>query len=261
MAWTRYVAIGDSFTEGVGDPSPDGTGWRGWADEVATRLAAQEPGVEYANLAVRGVRLDQIVSHQVPAALTLRPDLVSICAAGNDFLLPRVDPDRLAARAEEGVARIRATGADALLFTGFDPRHMRMMRRRRGRIAVYNELLHGVAERHGALLVDLWAVRALTDPRARVEDRLHLSPGAHRRVAARVGEVLGLPPVGDWRTPWPDEGDRPWRVRRRGDVEFVRRHLAPWTSQRLRGHSPGRGRTAKRPALGPVDADQLRSIR
>lgn len=34
MGWQRYVALGDSFTEGIGDPGPDGrdrgglTGWR-----------------------------------------------------------------------------------------------------------------------------------------------------------------------------------------------------------------------------------------
>lgn len=53
----RYVAIGDSQTEGVGD-GDDRVGLRGWADRLAERLAAANPGLEYANLAVRGRMFD-----------------------------------------------------------------------------------------------------------------------------------------------------------------------------------------------------------
>ena len=42
----RYVAIGDSFTEGVGDEYPDGTP-RGWADRLAEKLAEARYYREY----------------------------------------------------------------------------------------------------------------------------------------------------------------------------------------------------------------------
>src|SRR5690554_5488949 len=87
--WTRYVALGDSFTEGIGDPEPGSPGGhRGWADRVAEVLSAKTDDFAYANLAVRGRLLQQILDEQVEPALALRPDLVSISAGGNDIIRP-----------------------------------------------------------------------------------------------------------------------------------------------------------------------------
>src|SRR5690242_117593 len=107
---TVYVAIGDSFTEGLGDPRPDGT-QRGWADRVAAGL-----GGPYANLAVRGRRLDEIITGQVDAALALRPGLVSLTSGGNDALRPGFDVEAVMARFEGAVARLAGSGAAVLLF-------------------------------------------------------------------------------------------------------------------------------------------------
>ena len=91
----RYVAIGDSFTEGVGDPDPERpNGLRGWADRVAEVLAAATPDFGYANLAVRGRKLPAILAEQVEPAVALSPDLVTIHGGGNDVLRPRVDLDQ-----------------------------------------------------------------------------------------------------------------------------------------------------------------------
>lgn len=93
--WSRYVAIGDSFTEGIGDPEPASPGGhRGWADRVAEVLASQAPDFAYANLAVRGRLLQQILDEQVDAALDLHPDLITISAGGNDIIRPGTDPTR-----------------------------------------------------------------------------------------------------------------------------------------------------------------------
>ena len=144
-----YVAMGDSFTEGLDDLTPDGR-VRGWADRVAERLALDHPGFEYANLAVRGKVLDQIVADQVPVAERLRPDLITFCAGGNDIIGFACDTDDLAARFDAALGRLVATGAEVLIFTGFDLRRMHpFIRRLRGRIAVYNESMRASAERHG----------------------------------------------------------------------------------------------------------------
>jgi lysophospholipase L1-like esterase len=75
-----FVALGDSFTEGLNDPGPDG-GFLGWADRVAAALAQQLPGFRYANLAVRGKLLGQVVDGQVPRAAEMAPGLRGIADA------------------------------------------------------------------------------------------------------------------------------------------------------------------------------------
>src|SRR5690606_2565066 len=97
--WTRYVALGDSFTEGIGDPEPGSPGGnRGWADRVAETLSQGTETFSYANLAIRGRLLQQIVDEQVEPAIALKPDLISLSAGGNDIIRPSTDPDEVAAR-------------------------------------------------------------------------------------------------------------------------------------------------------------------
>ncbi len=118
--WGRYVAVGDSLSEGLDDRAADGS-YRGWADRLAELLAdeayAQGRPFEYGNLAVRGRLMADIATRQVDDALALQPDLVSIWGGGNDCLRPRADIDGVSALLDEAVARIRATGADVLMST------------------------------------------------------------------------------------------------------------------------------------------------
>src|SRR5690348_7350428 len=98
-----FAALGDSFTEGVGDPGADGIQCRGWADRFAEQLARCQPGFRYANLAIRGKVAIEVLEEQVPAAIALAPDLVSLAAGGNDLLRPRSDPDEIATTFEAAV--------------------------------------------------------------------------------------------------------------------------------------------------------------
>ncbi|HEX5300670.1 MAG TPA: SGNH/GDSL hydrolase family protein [Streptosporangiaceae bacterium] len=269
-----FVAIGDSFTEGLEDQAPGG-GWRGWADMVAAALAAQRPGFRYANLAIRGKRLGQVAAEQVPRAVEMAPDLVSLAAGGNDIL--RGDGvDTLAADFEPAVAKLQAAGCRVLIFTGFDPRMFPVIRLLRGRIAAYNMHLRGIADDYGCDLVDLWSMRALKDPRAWSPDRLHLTTHGHRQVALRTCEVLRIPPAGDWAPPpsalapvtpaprvsaagvpatrIPEARARraEWLVARRQDARWAREYATPWLRRRLTGASSGDGLSPKRPDLLPV---------
>src|ERR1700749_82602 len=155
-----FVAIGDSFTEGLDDAVPGG-GFRGWADRLAGLLAAEYPGLRYANLAVRGKLLRQIVAEQVPAAAAMSPGLVSIAGGGNDILRRGADPDVLAELFDSAVARLRVTGCQVLMFTGFDPVAVPVLKLLRGRIAAYNMHLRSIADERGCYLVDLWSMRFL----------------------------------------------------------------------------------------------------
>jgi lysophospholipase L1-like esterase len=252
-----FVAIGDSFTEGLNDAAAGG-GFRGWADRLAGLLAVEYPGLRYANLAIRGKLLRQIVAEQVPAAAALSPGLASIAGGGNDLLRPGADPDTLAELLDVAVARLQGSGARVLMFTGFDPATVPVIRLLRGRIAAYNMHLRAIADARGCYLVDLWSMRFLRSPSAWSPDRLHLAGQSHRRIALRACEVLGIPVTEDWRDPL--DADRPlapvpamaraaWVAARREDARWAREYLAPWVNRRLRGASSGDGRTAKRPAL------------
>jgi lysophospholipase L1-like esterase len=252
-----FVAIGDSFTEGLNDFAPGG-GFRGWADLVAGALAAQRPGARYANLAIRGKLLSQVVAEQVPRAVGLAPDLVSLAAGGND-ILRGADVDELAATFEPAVAKLQAAGARVLIFTGFDPRMFPVIRLLRGRIAAYNMHLRGIADSCGCDLVDLWSMRVLKDVRAWSPDRLHLTTEGHRQVARRACEVLGIPAEPGWRpppAPLPSvrPGRSPWLVARRQDARWAREYAGPWVRRRLGGTSLGDGVPPKRPDLLPVQA-------
>jgi lysophospholipase L1-like esterase len=247
-----FVALGDSFTEGVGDPYPDGS-LQGWADRFARQLSAASPGLRYANLAIRGKLLRQVIAEQVPVAAGLAPELASLAAGGNDLMRRRADPDQLAASFEQAVVALREAGCQVLMFTGFDPSRIPLLRQLRAKAAAYNERLRAIADRHDCLHVDLWSMTVLGDSREWCPDRLHLAADGHRRVALRVCEVTGLPVQEDWRQPLPPEARQPgWLSARREDVRWAREYAGPWVQRRLRGVSSGDGMTAKRPDLQPL---------
>lgn len=245
-----FLALGDSFTEGVGDPYPDGS-VQGWADRFARHAAAVSPGLRYANLAIRGKIVSEVVAEQVPVAVDLVPDLVSFAAGGNDLLRPRADPDALAEEFDAAVATLRAAGCPVMLFTGFDP-GFPVIRLIRGKAAIFNGHVREIARRRGCLHVDLWTMRVLGDVRCWSPDRLHMSAEGHRRVALRAAEVAGIPVEQDWREPLPPMAAPAWLAARRQDLAWARGYAAPWLSRRLRGVSSGDGLDPKRPELLPL---------
>ncbi|MBB6121567.1 SGNH/GDSL hydrolase family protein [Nocardiopsis algeriensis] len=252
-----YVALGDSFTEGMSDPYPDSDTvpngrYRGWADRLAEHLADHVAEVRYANLAVRGKLVGQIVDEQLPRAVELAPDLVTLCAGGNDIIRPGSDPDAVASVFEGAVRELSRTGAHVVVFTGFDTNWQPVMRHMRGKIATYNMNVRAVADTYGCDVVDLWSMRILDDQRAWSWDRLHLSSEGHRRMALRVAEVLGVPVEGDWNEPWPPVAARPWRAARQDDLYWAREFLVPWIGRRLTGRSSGDNVRPKRPVLEPL---------
>lgn len=248
--WTRYVAMGDSFTEGLGDPEPSSPGgYRGWADRVAEELGRTQPDFAYANLAVRGRLLQQIVDQQLAPCLALKPDLVTLSAGGNDLLRPGGDPDALAEKLDS-VVQILSMGATVVLFNGPDTGSS-VLGRIRSKVAIFNENLRTVAARHDAVIADMWSLRQLSDPQMWDEDRLHFSPLGHHTIAAMVLDTLNvdhtLEPLQPKTVP-----ARTWREARTGDLVWAREYFVPWVLRRLRHQSSGDGVTAKRPTPGPV---------
>ena len=249
-----YVALGDSFTEGIDDPRGDGT-YRGWADLVALRLAEESDGFRYANLAVRGRLLEPVIEEQLPLAVRMQPDLVSFSAGGNDALRRRFDPELVEQAYDGAIARLRTTGSAVVVFTPADVTQLLPARRyQMPRIEVMIDVVRRTANQHGAMLVDLWTDDALRDRRMWSIDRLHLSTAGHQRVAAHVLDALGVPAEPAWLAAPPAALPATWVRARADDLRWARLHLAPWIGRRLRGRSSGDNVTAKRPALDALAA-------
>lgn len=253
-AWSRYVAIGDSFTEGMSDPDPQTPdAYIGWADRLAALLSAHADDFGYANLAVRGRKLADVAGPQLDAALALEPDLVSIVGGGNDILRPKADIDALAAQLDAAVAAIRATGADVLMATPTDPAGAPIIGRTRGRVGVYIAHIWSIAQRHGCYVLNQWSCDFLKDWRMWAEDRIHMTPEGHRRIALTAYVALGHEAgEADWRAPLPPQV-RPGRVEMmRGHAQWAVEYAGPWVQRRLQGRSSGDSISAKRPALAPL---------
>ncbi|MBP3044038.1 SGNH/GDSL hydrolase family protein [Arthrobacter jiangjiafuii] len=254
--WHRYVALGDSFTEGIGDPSPESPGGhRGWADRVAEELARDRDDFAYANLAIRGRLLNQILEEQLEPAIELRPDLVTICAGGNDVIRPGGDPDRLAEKMDGAVARLAESGATVVLFTGPDLGTTPVLGSVRGRVAIYNENLRTIAARHDIVMADMWALRELSNREMWAPDRLHFSPLGHHTIAAMVLETLGVEHTLEPLEPKPLPAKN-WRTARTEDLTWARDYFVPWVVRRVRHRSSGDGIAAKRPVAGPLFGGQ-----
>ncbi len=252
MSFQRYVAIGDSFTEGVGDIDPTRpNGCRGWADRIAEVFALQSPDFGYANLAIRGRKLPAIITEQVGPAIELAPDLVTIHGGGNDVLRPKVDLDGLAATYDDAIGRLTATGARVVMFTIADPGLNPVMRLIRGRTAIFNEWVREIAEKHNSTVVDMWRMRGWKVAEVMDTDRLHLNAVGHQAIAIAVLDRLGIPHHLE-QLAVPTVPVLPRRAQRQADLEWARAHLAPWVGRRITGRSSGDGVEPKRPGLSPI---------
>lgn len=250
--WRRFVALGDSFTEGIGDPDAGSPGGhRGWADRVAEVLSQQVDDFAYANLAVRGKLISQIAAGQIDAALALKPDLIAFSAGGNDVIRPGTDPDEISLQFEDAVVRLSRDGATLLVFTGIDTDFSPVFRPFRGKIAIYNENIRAIADRYDCIVADQWALKEVQDARFFDPDRLHYNALGHHEVARMVLRALNVP--NDLQPMQPDPLPlRTWRAARTQDFVWARTHFVPWVLRRVRHESSGDLITAKRPDPTPV---------
>ncbi|MEX2180684.1 MAG: SGNH/GDSL hydrolase family protein [Gemmatimonadaceae bacterium] len=253
MPYQRYVAIGDSSTEGLDDPAGDGR-FRGWADRLATHVARAQGGLLYANLAVRGRRTREILEQQLEPALAMRPDLATLFSGTNDVIRSGFDPGRVAADIEVMQRALRGAGATVLTFTLPDLADViPLAARARARVEALNAALRDVSARTGVTLVDLAKHPVARDGRLWSDDRLHANSEGHTRIAAALAHALGLPGFdGAWAAPLPERARPSVGDRAAAELRWVRRYLLPWVWRHARGRSSGDGISAKRPQLTPV---------
>lgn len=261
--WDSFVAIGDSFTEGMTDALEDGSDdplYVGWADRLAMelsrrRIAANLAPLKYANLAVRGKLIGQVNREQLDAAIAMKPALMSIIAGGNDMIRPGSSADKVAALLEEMVVKVRSQGIEVLLCAHYAPRHSPVLGLARPTVAIFNSNLWSIARRHGCYVMDQWGLRSLNDTSILAPDRLHLTGEGHQIMMNAALEALGQPVVdADYQAPAPVGKDR---FAASENVTWVKDHLWPWVKRHSRGRSSGDGRSPKYPQLVPVTDDFL----
>jgi lysophospholipase L1-like esterase len=248
----RYAAIGDSFTEGLGDELPDGS-LRGWADLVAAGLAAaQAETVQYANLAIRGRLLEPIVAEQLERALSLSPvpTLITLNGGGNDMMRPGADTARLVGLIERAIRRCVDAGVRLVVLSGADPSARLpfggVMRRRAEALTAATAEL---ASRYDIELVDVFHDADIRHAAYWSPDRLHLNAAGHQRAAGLVLTALGHTDAAHVVDPGPAEGRRVL-----AEARYYREHVLPWLHRRVRGRSSGDDRTGKYVDWVPVEA-------
>ena len=282
--YRRYVAIGDSTTEGMDDPDGAG-GYRGWADrfahhvaraqfvgtptagsgadagraqggpDAATGLATRPDGVlEYANLAIRGRTTARIRAEQLQPALDLAPDLATVVAGMNDILRGSFDVAAVARDIFAMQHALVAQGATVLTFTLPDPAPvMPIVRPLRGRVLALNEAIRKTTADSGAILLDLGAYAVASDPRLWSDDRLHANSAGHERIGAALAYTLGLPGFDDsWTAALPPPPARRRHQSIAAELAWIRRHMLPWAGRHVLGRSSGDNRVCKRATPSPV---------
>jgi len=260
--WKRYVALGDSLTEGLCDDSRQAPGeLRGWADRLSMLLVgsgspefgATPKRLRYANLAVRSRTVADLLERQIPHALALRADLVTVLIGANDLALSGRHPDRIADRIREGIVRLRAAGADVLIVTPFVAPWplLRILSRRTVRLAAE---LRRVATETDAMLLDFTRDPDRIDERMWAADRVHLSSYGHRVLSYRAAAALGVPAAGELGALdalMHDDAPEA-RISRISTPAWLWTHVRPWAGRRVRGRTAGDGRAPKHSVLVEV---------
>jgi lysophospholipase L1-like esterase len=251
MNYARYVAIGDSSTEGLEDPGPDGR-YRGWADRLALHVAqAQGTPLEYANLAVRGRKTKEILDEQLEPALAMRPDLASIFAGTNDIIRSSYDLDSVIADLRTMHRALRATRATVITITMPDLSEIAPFAKRvRPRLLAFNDAVRALCSETGVLLLDAAKFPVACDPRLWHSDRLHANAEGHSRIGAGLAHTIGVPGFDEsWAAPLPPLAPRSSAARAAAEVQWTAKYLLPWLMRRALGRSSGDGITPKRPTL------------
>ncbi|WP_280830958.1 SGNH/GDSL hydrolase family protein [Mycolicibacterium frederiksbergense] len=248
--FTRYVALGDSQTEGLWD-GDDTVGLTGFADRLAVRLNDLYPGLGYANLAIRGHRIDDVLGDQLPTALSMQPDLVTVCIGMNDVTRPGRSFHRALRDLDSVYRTLAASGATVVTTTFPDITQILPVGRLLGkRVVQINDAINEACDRFGFRLVDLYSAPSMCDPETWSPDRVHGSAKGHGLFAAAAAEALGLPESNhDWALVSGQAPTQSFRSRAYSQVLWTQNMLMPWLWRHLRGQSGGAGRSSRRPAL------------
>lgn len=188
------MALGDSLTEGVGDPLPDGS-LRGWADRLAHGLAQLAEDFEYLNLARRSLRTYEIRADQLPRALELKPDLSSALVGMNDLIRSDFDPDLFRVDLDSIVGELTRAGATVLMATfpdvsRFLPVPKRVRQPISERLEAASDAVRSVANDYPTILVDVWQLPDAQSRSIVSVDCMHPNERGHLLLARAFANAL-----------------------------------------------------------------------
>ena len=252
--YSRYVAIGDSQTEGLWD-GDDVAGLVGFADRFAAMVDAHHPGLQYANLAIRGKLVADVLHEQVPQALAMRPDLVTVCVGMNDVIQPGRKFGRAVVNLDSIYTALAESGATVVTTTFPNVAELVPLGRIVSpRVARMNTIIRTAAARHGFGLVDLYTAACMRDAENWTIDRFHASTRGHMLFAAAAAEAINLPGSNhDWAEATSVPAPLSIRSRAYQQLRWTQDLFMPWFWRRLRGYSSAHGRFPKRPQLELLD--------
>ena len=253
MQYTRFLVLGDSFSEGMSDEIINGN-YRGWADRVADVLAKQSPEFKYANFAIRGKLVKQVLDDQLPQALPLiegPQTLVSFHAGANDALRPSYDPELVKASYTSAVDQLVKAGATVILFTVLEKNGNggKASAVWEERFSKFNKIVFSMADKPNIIIMDAFMDPEAASPHMLAFDRLHLNPTGHYRVAQAVLERIGAPFDARWKEPIVAPKKKPWILRKAVTFLWFVTFALPWIWRRIRGRSSGDGRSGKYTSL------------
>jgi len=195
LAWSSYVALGDSLTAGLGDEGRDGRPV-GWAQRLADILSVRTAvRCSLTNLAADGATVREVLAEQLPAVAAHKPDLVSVTVGTNDVRARSFDEMSFKADLGQLFERLAATGATLLTWTlpdltavlSLSPELQEIARER---LRVASDIIREQAESYSAVCLDIWSLPGVTDPGLYGPDRAHPNHRGHQFLAAACADKL-----------------------------------------------------------------------
>lgn len=241
--YRSYVALGDSLTEGLGDFDFEVSRFGcGWADRLAELFArvAYESGenFDYANLALRGSSLYEILTAQLEDALKLKPDLVTIFAGSNDFMRSAKTHPEMRALLRGAIKRLHDAGAHVLLVNTVNPVHLKLFQPLSHKAEAMTRLINSVGAEYQVPVLDLFEMNEFSNLAFWCDDMVHFSGHGHIRIANRAAQILGIDQgfeeadINQMKRP----DRRPLAV-----MKWTIQHVVPYLVRRVRRRSSGDG--------------------
>lgn len=185
--WKHFVAMGDSFTEGIGD-EVDGVALQSW---VVSFAELHETELKYTNLAKRGLISKEIREQQLEEALALQPDLVSLIAGANDILKGRFNRDEYEKDMAFMIDALSKSGASIIIgnlpdFTVRLPLPEGKKEAVKAQLVETNEIIRSLSDKYKCYFIDFWDQSLSQDSSFWSQDLVHPNSRGYKEIGKLI---------------------------------------------------------------------------